>query len=327
MAVFPTAGTIPYIKHWDQLIAYHPVFSLSTYKLFEFARSEWKRLAQRASDEEISQAESNILCVTYLAILHSLGSITQDEPALPPLKVVQATFNELAAIAAWKFYLDSKLMRMPQLHICKRNLNLDFSNMSDYLAVCWEAKKAYESKVREREEEEKLRTAAKAMEALSREWVTPTNKKVLWAWIQAHLLDKYKDDATWMKSLFLGTTSTISVFDDDEIELLEEIIIDSCPLGTGVMHAIRARLQEIKQIWDRERNTFQIELADYGTSKLLINGQRQLVSDPGEIPILANFANKIQHAIAVAKWKIAKAAWDKQQTAGPSSPNSQLEEL
>ena len=85
LQVITTAGALPYLSHWDRMQVRHPVFSLGDYKLMQFTKREWDRLAKRAVDEEMTEAESNILRVAYLACLHTFESIKQDVPALPPL--------------------------------------------------------------------------------------------------------------------------------------------------------------------------------------------------------------------------------------------------
>lgn len=331
LQVETTAGALPYLAHWDKLVIRHPVFSLSEFKLFEFTKKEWTRLAKQAADEELTHAESNILCVSYLAVLHTFGSIQQDQPCLPPLGVVQSTLNKVLALAYWKYYLESHRFKFPQYRICVGNGNTAFENINDYLDLCFECKDSYETKINEIEEESKARAARAAMEALTREWVSPVSRKVLWAWVRHYLPERYAADKVgWMNTLFLGGGNAIIEFQEEDIQMLEDIIVGECPVGTGVMKAVRDRIKQIWTIWKAHHETFSIDLEDYAVNQgVLVNGVQVAMPDPGPEPTLQSCeGNKTRHIIAVAKWKIAVAAWEAQnRRSDDPNVNSQLGEI
>lgn len=310
-----TAGALPYLTHWDKLVIRHPVFSLGEYKLFEFAKKEWNRLAKQAVDDEISDAEGNILRVSYLAVLHTFGSIQQEQSVLPPLSVVQSTFNKVLALAYWKYYLESPRFKFPQYRICQQNGNIAFENIDDYLDLCFDCKDGYETRINEIEEESKARAAKAAMEALTREWITPVSRKVLWAWVKHYLPERYAADKVgWMHTLFLGGGNAIIEFQEEDIQMMEDIIYGECPPGTGVMKAVRDRINQIWTIWKAHHETFSIDLEDYAVNQgVLVNGVQVAMPDPGPEPTLQSCdGNKTKHIIATAKWRIAKAAWEAQ---------------
>lgn len=307
-----TAGTLPYLTLWNDQVCYHPVFSMGTGKLLDFARSEWERLAQRAGDEELGDAESNILRVSFLALLHALESVKQESPALPPLKVVQQSIEPLFNLVGWKFFLESKRFSFPTLTIAKRNDNLDFSSIPGYLSACWEVKNDYETKVNEVVEKEKLAAAERAMLALRREWVTPVSKKMLWQWVRAHLPEKYQPDADgWLGTVFLGSDRAILTFDKDELEMAEEIIISSCPAGNSIFKAVRERLAAILEVWEQENEAWEVDLSDRPEA-LLVNGIKVTVPHPGPEPKLQDFSSRGGYIQAHAKWSVAMAQWKKE---------------
>lgn len=316
LEVATTAGCLPYISHWDKCIAYHPVFSMSTEKLLKFTRDEWSRLAQRAEDTEISKDESDILCVSYLAVLHSLDCIQQEAPGLPALHVVTSTIQKLFNLAYWKWHLESQRFSFPTLRVTKLNSNLDFANINDYLELCFEIRSDYEKKVREIDDAEKIRSAKAALIMLNNSWVTPTNRRTLWRWVVANLPDKYKPDGEgWLATLFLGSNTAICSFEEDDIQLAEEIIVSSCPPGTGVMYAVRKRLDVIEQVWKNHFSVFEIDIEDFADNAgLLVNGEKVAAEKPGEEPKLADFpgSSKAKYYVAHAKWVIAMAAWVKE---------------
>lgn len=308
-----TAGTQAYLSHWNGLIAKHPVFSMDFSKLVKFARSEWDRLAQRASEDALEEGDSNILRVTFLALLHSMDCIKQDHPVLPPLATVVTHMKGVLYLSTWKFHLESKRFVFPTLHLSKHNANERFENLKDYLDVCFAKKEEYETAVRKSEDEEKVRMAERAAAALSSSWVTPVSKKLLWDWVQAHLPERYQVDGMyWMADLFLGSRSKILEFDKDEIDMLEEIVCGECPAGTGVMFAVRTRIEQVRAIWTAHYEEFEIDLADYADqADILVNGERKAPPDPGEEPQMRDFKSKAEFYVAKGTWHVAKAAHDK----------------
>lgn len=298
------AGHMPYLSHWKEQIAYHPVFSLSQPKLLAFTRNEWQRLAKRAADEEITPAESNILCVSFLALLHSMGSIEQLIPALPPLHVVQANVESLFALTGWQHYLDSKRFTFPSYRITKYNNNSSFENIHDYLNACWERKREYETAVDEVQEKHKLQLAEKALLAIRSAHIKPVGRKLLWRWVVAHLPAMYHADAQgWMGTLFLGNAAAILAFDLDEIELLQEIIESSCPIGNSIMFAVKERIADIFRIHKEHYDTFTLEDSQEEVVAAIATESPSLVGSPE--PLLSEFPTKASFFIAHAKWTIA----------------------
>ena len=310
-----TAGAIPYLLKWSELVPLHPVFSMEFGKLLEFTRTEWKRLASQADAEEISNSESETLRVAYLAVLHKLDCVRQDDEALPSLATVQSTIGKLLALAYWKFHLESKRFRFPTLHICRMNDNTNLKDIGYYLDECFEVKSDYESKVSEIAERAKIAAAQAAIDKLKNEWINPVSKKVLWTWVRVHLPEKYQPDAIgWLGTLFLGSAATVAEFDEEELDLMDEIIQASCPLGDGIMFAVRQRLKAIRDAWEQANKAFEIQLDMLDArNTVLVNGQRQEITDPGQAPKQSEFPTKGKWLIAYSKWEIAVAAYKKRQ--------------
>jgi len=312
LSVTTAAGAMAYVSYWDKCLAYHPVFSLPTEKLLKFTKYEWDRLAQRAADQETAQEESDLLCVSYLALLHRLDSLRQDVPALPALSTVQDTIERLFQLTYWKWHVESASFAFPTLHISKLNGNTDFGNIGDYLDICLDRRKDYEAGCNEAQEQEKIRAAQRAIKALSSEWVTPASKKTLWRWVQAHLPEKYKPDGEgWLNTLFLGGSAAIIEFDEDELNLAEEIITASCPIGTGIMFAVRERLDAIRTTWSQYHKAFEIEMSDFAeNNNLYVDGQKVAAPHPGDEPTMQSVDfNRGKFIVAHAKWTIAKSAY------------------
>jgi hypothetical protein len=312
LEVQTTAGIIPYLSHWEKCVAHHPVFAMNHGKLLQLVSDEWKRLAERASDFEVTEEESNILRVGFLAVLHALGSIKQDGPGLPSLATVCSQLPRLFHLAYWKYRLESNRFKFPMFHIARINMNERFENIGGYFDVCFDIKADYEKSVREAEEQEKVRIAEKAVIALNSSWATPVSKRLLWQWIKAHLPEKYAADAEgWLSTLFLGGSAAIIEFEEEDLELAEEIIVSSCPQGTGVLSAVRKRLEQVRSIWEQHNAAFSIDLEDFAGPKLFVNGVEVATPHPGEEPTLQGCEyNRSKFMVAHAKWTIAKRAWE-----------------
>jgi hypothetical protein len=264
------AGHAPWIKEWSMMQTVHPVFSFSTSKRLAFARAEWKRLSKLSAAGKTTEDEDNILRVAFLAVLHSLDSVEQMVPSLPPIHIVQDEMKNLFSIAYWHNFLDSKRFSFPLYRITKANNNADFSEIGSYIEVCYARKKAYESAADDAVEEAKLAAAERAMKALRNAWVQPVTNAQLWRWVKAHLPKRYEADAAgWMHTIFTGNEKAIMQFEKSELELMEEIIIAECPRGTAVMAACRARFAEIMKTYTDNKEAFTVDFADFEDSEPL----------------------------------------------------------
>lgn len=257
-------GYQPWLSHWKDMQAIHPVFSMPTSRLLAYTRKNYEQLVKASEDGEATRAENDKLRVSWLACLHSLGSIRQEAVAMPDLNIVHKTMKKLVALAYWKHILNSQRFGFPIFKINRTNANTRFDNIDYYLDACFELKEDYSKAISEFEEIEKKRQADKALAALRSSWVVPVSNKALWRWVRAHLPAKYEADAQgWMSTLFLGNEKTVCEFDPDEVDLMDQIICSECPQGTGVLTAVRTRIETVrKQIVD-SRTAFDIDLTDF----------------------------------------------------------------
>jgi hypothetical protein len=296
-----SASALPYISLWNDNVVFHPVFTLEFQRLLSHTKNLWGQLAAK---DELTDSEEQELGLCFLALLHSLDSIKQNEPALPPISVVKDHLQALTILASWKFFLESKRLKFPTLAITRKNGNLDFSNIGDYIQLCFETRKAYEEGVREAAEEHKLRETEKALALLAGEWTKPISKALLWRWIRAHLPEKYQPDAVgWLGTLFLGNKAAILEFEREDLNLMDEILQASLPTGTGIGIHVRKRIQEIVSIWESYYEAWEVvpEVAP-----TLVNGQAVIVQ-AGPEPKLEQFSTRGSWLQAMARWRLAKA--------------------
>lgn len=301
------AGAMPYLSHWKEMVALHPIFSLPTPKLLAFARNEWNRLSKASEDEQTTTAENTLLRVAFLAVFHSLDSVVQEAPSLPPIHIVQTQMTRLFALAYWKHYLESKRFAFPTFKINRLNANDRFENVHHYLDACFAIRDAYSKNIDELIEKEKIESADRALKALRNSWIVPVGNKALYRWVRAHLPEKYSADGQgWMSTLFCGNERTVLDFDTDETELMMEIIEGECPAGTAIMKAVRDRLEQILKIQKDHREAFSVDFEDY------------LPTDPAsvaDIPVVAlsepkqeDFDNKVLFIKARANWYLQQRA-------------------
>lgn len=257
-------GYQPWLSHWKDMQAVHPVFSMPTQRLLAYTRKNYEQLIKASEDGEATHQENDKLRVSWLACLHSLGSIKQEAVALPDLQVVHRTMKKLVALAYWKHVLDSKRFGFPTFKINRVNANTRFDNIDFYIDACFELKDAYDKGITDLEELERKHQADKALAALRSSWVVPVSNKALWRWVRAHLPAKYEADAQgWMSTLFLGNEKAVCEFDPDEVDLMDQIICGECPQGTGVLTAVRARIEAVRKMIVDSRTAFDIDLTDF----------------------------------------------------------------
>lgn len=306
LSLVVSGGHMPYLSHWQEQICYHPFFSMEQHKLISFMRDEWNRLSKEIVNESITERESHNLRVGFVALLYSLGSIRQDQGVtiLPALGIVHSNLESLTSLAYWKHYLDSKRFIFPEYHFSRVNGNANLEHIHNYLEDCWEKKREYESGLNDVQEREKVRIAEKAILAIRNTFLKPPSKKLLWQWVKGNLPKKWEPDAEgWMGTIFLGSAATAMDFDLDEIELMEEIIVSSCPIGNSVMFAVRERIDEIKKSYRDHYDTFTIEEEGLDFIAAIKVDQERTVEPKQE-----NFPTKAQFFVARAKWQLANPA-------------------
>lgn len=303
LSLVVSGGHMPYLSHWQEQICYHPFFSMEQHRLISFMRDEWNRLSKDIVNESISDRESANLRVGFVALLYSLGSIRQDHGVtiLPSLGIVHSNLESLTSLAYWKHYLDSKRFLFPEYHFSRINGNANLEHIHNYLEDCWEKKKEYENGLSDLQEKEKVRIAEKAILAIRNTFLKPPSKKLLWQWVKGNLPSKWQPDAEgWMGTIFLGSAATAMDFELDEIDLMEEIIISSCPIGNSVMFAVRERIEEIKKGYRDHYDTFTIE--EEGLD-FIDSIKAEVVATPE--PKQEDFNTKAQFYVARAKWQLA----------------------
>lgn len=299
-----TAGHVPYMSHWNEMVCHHALFSLGQYHLCKHMTREWERLSFLIANEEATEHETLNLQIGFVALLHSLESISRDRGVigLPSILTVQTNLKSLIGLCYWQNYLASKKFSFPELHISKLNDNAALESIKDYLRCCWEQKERYEKNIDDVMELERSKVAQRAILAIRENWIKPAGKKLLWQYCLGYLQGQWAADAQgWMRTLFLGTSNNAINFDYDEIELMEDIIFSNVPGDNAVVnHSVRERINQIKQDWKNHYDAFQIE----ENEQEFIEGLKIEQAATPE-PLLSEFPNKVMYLVARAKWQLA----------------------
>jgi hypothetical protein len=303
LAVITVAGHMPVVGQWRDSMVLHPLFSLSPVALLHFGRNTWFRFCnfsvEEGADDTLTAKQEQTLRVTALAMLHNLTEIRQDIPWMPSWTEVVAQWSSLMALSYWKNYLDSQRFKFPSIHISR--LESEFS-LKDYLQVCWNVKKGYETTVNEKIEAEKLKAADAAMIALRDEiaGARPTSVRQLWRWFVANMPKRYKKDLeTWMAEIFFAKGEEIRQFTPKDIDMLEEIFLCECPTGSSISHAFSEVLASKRKYLQQHFEAFEIIIP----AEILAAKESGAIAP--EQPKLEDYPTRAQWFIANARWKLA----------------------
>lgn len=314
LSVTKIAGHVPFLSQWQHTQALHPIFSLEQVALLQFARNCWSNFCalsqEEAGNAAVTDKQELLLRVTALAIVHQMSDVDQTIVWLPSLQEVYTNWTSLMQLSYWKNYLESKRFKFPDLRISKNNKGID---LTGYIQDCWAVKKAYETRVRDSIEAEKVRSAEIALKGIRDDVTakTPKSKKLLWRWFLAHIPARYeRDTAGWMWELFdAETESEISEFTMADIDLFEEIFLCEVPTGSSISAAFLERLRHKRKILETKFEAFEIMVPDSITAGIADGSISTVEPKPGD------FDTKVKYMVAMAKWKLAHTDQNKHREA------------
>lgn len=309
------AGHMPLLGQWKDTQVLHPLFSLESVALLQFARNTYLRFCALTEEETVDSAvtlkQEQTLRVCALGMLHNLTTVRQDVPWMPDWKDVADNWTSLMTICYWRAYLDSDRFKFPPVRISKLEKGID---LRSYLQLCWDKKKEYEAGVATRQEEAQARIAERAMVNIRDAMVgmKPLSIKILWRWFELNISDRYaKDVATWMWELFTATDKTIREFTVRDIELFEEIFLSECPTGSSISHAFLEVLRGKHKLLTDHFKTYEILVPQVLQDEL--DSGELLASGPE--PKLQDYASRTLWFIAKSKWQLMQPKMQKHREA------------
>lgn len=307
LTVLKVAGHVPYLSQWRETQALHPLFSLQPNALLSFGRNAWADICsltpEEAASEQLVAKKEQLLRVASLAMLHHLSAVDQTTVWLPTLAEISRNWSSLLQLSSWKINLDSLRFKFPAVRISKFNSGID---LSGYVFDCWQLKKEYETKVRDAQELELLRTAERTLAVLRDEIAgkAPRSKRMLWRWFCLNVPSRYERDiAGWMWELFdAETEEEISEFTVADINLFEEIFLCEIPLGSTISHTFLERIANKRRLLEAKFSAFEILVPESIALEVAAG------SISSEEPKASDFASKTKFIIARAKWMLAHSS-------------------
>lgn len=328
------AGKVPYLSHWKDACAYHPLFSLSTRDLLRWTRKNWNWLFRGASDS-VTYIQKQQFQIAFVAVLHTFGSIEQSVPALPEFETVERHIQRLIELAYWHYTLQSQRFKFPKWRISAVNTNGTLNNVDAYLDICQVTKETWEgSREALVDESEKLEAARRAEKAVRSSHIKAVSKRHLWNYFRSSLHEKIGtkvyESEKWiekrerMEKLFLGSESTQLKFDRFDVDEMEEVMLSVCQLGSSTTHAFTIELDKIRKNIIAHQETFTFNIREMMKPKVQRvdadgNAISIAINEPpvaGPAPKLSDFYKRSDFLKAEAKWNIRKMqreAWEQEQ--------------
>lgn len=316
MQLLQQAGKIPYLSQWDEMIAYHPLFSHSQNRLLAWTRKYWNLTFKNATDH-VSETQKEQFCIAFMAILHSCGCLDQQCSALPSFRTVSVNMQRLLELAYWFNFLDSKRFKFPVLRINKTNANEKLEDISTYLDICGSVRNDYETNKNTAAEEERLETARRAEKMVRSGHVRAISKKMLWNWFVSSLaesnskkysLPEWEDWKQDSLKLWLASESVQLQYELEDVDSVEEVFLLECALGTSVSNAFKTELHKIRKNISDHLKIFEIDWAatfNQSTAQRTTEDGTVIESagppEPGEPPLMNAYFNRIDYLKAKAK--------------------------
>ncbi len=326
MQLLQQAGKLPYLANWKDSQAYHPLFSLPQAQLLAWTRKNWNYLFRNTIDRA-SDIQKEQFSIAFMAILHTLNCVDQQVPALPSFEVVQVNMQRLLELAYWYNYLDSKRFRFPTLRINKLNSNSNLSDIAVYFDICNSVRFDWETSKEAKLEDAKLEAARRAEKAVAGSHVRAVSKKQLWNWFLASLSSnnskkyshpewlEWKEDAA---KLWFASDSMQLQFSADDVDVIEEVFITECTLGTTVSHAFTRELSRIRENIVNHNKIFEIDWAEtinVGGAINRVDSDGKVIAGtgvesnapaiPGVVPQQKDYNNRVDYIRAKAKYDVS----------------------
>jgi hypothetical protein len=338
MELLQQAGRLPYLLHWKDSQAYHPLFSLSQQQLLTWTRKNWNQLFRSHTVDRVTDVQRQQFQIAFMAILHSLNCIDQKIPALPDFHIVITNMQRLLELAYWYNYLDSKRFKFPTYRINKLNGNSTLMEIGTYFDICDSVRHDWETSKEARFEDAKLEAARRAEKAVRGSHVRAISKKALWNWLLSSLASnnskkyslpewvEWKEDAA---KLWFASENAQLQYSLDDVTAIEDVFIVECTLGTTVSHAFTEELNKIRSNISNHLKVFEIDWSATrnvnAASRVDVEGnqlvEQEAPEKPGAEPSLNGFNSRTDYIRAKAKWDIScrqYAAWIEKHPPAPT---------
>lgn len=311
------ASTTPYVNAWKETTFLHPIFSLSLSTLLHRATACWT--LEKTGTRQFPIQHKQLL---LLAMLHASGCIRQDVAGLPSPKIVEIHFPRVIELLGWKNDQASERLQFPRLHIWKGAIREDetnlFANVPMWIGACEGVKEEWESVTRETQKKAKALASAAAMRNIRRAMYQDISLRRLWNWISTQVPETVLVNNPDLQQLFFTTEDQINVWEAEDIEALEDLVLQYCELGNSISHEVMKRTKQLMEWYQLYYDTFEIVV---DTTRF--EGFKGMPE-----PQLKDFKTKAEWLVSVARWKLGNSeAVQRKQTLRQSNGKVSAEDL
>lgn len=345
--LYLTEGMMAYLTAVDETLFRHPFYGLS-WPVLSKKLDEAIQLTEEAKHCELSDWQQKRLQLLVSAMAHSLGTVKQDAPCLPPFAVAAGSARRLQVIAKWWNEKTTKRTYLPTLHISRLNGNEGWDNFKYWLDACFDLRNEWATKVRKMEHDAQMREASEDVEEIRQELVKRIDVTRVWNWIDLQLSeakDISLNERNRWKRLFLRGDLEPELWHLDDLEDLILAMAEHCDTEHDIMFYIRKRTSGIKALMQDFYNSFNLLSSPSGalpTNDMRTEKETEFLADfdkqaaaleelPAK-PDPSQFTSKGLYLQAEARWNILRNRWEqltgkKYVRVQPPKPASPLDEV
>lgn len=241
-------GHLPYVESFDNSIALHPFYKLSSRVLISKLESSLHQAQEQGWI--CSNAEQTRLRLLVSALMYSLDSLKQECSTLPSFPVASGSAGRLLGLAKWFYFISSQRLAFPIYSVSKKNENLQWENFKFWLDSAYEVRQAWSSQSKQLARNAQQRAYELSLKEIKSESILKrVDTKKVWNWIQIQLEGNYAEGRlVTFRSLFLDGDLNAHDWTADDVDDLIEALNEHCDLGNEIMFFIKKRLSGIRAL-------------------------------------------------------------------------------
>lgn len=291
----------------------HPIFTAET-KFLLSRTGDW-------ANGRLNERERKLL---FLSLLHTTELVAFKAPAAPADPIVQSNMEGLIRLVSWVDALKNPAVVLPSFVITHETRQLP--NIRYWLAAWWEARKDFEDGYKRSSADTKQLAREKALERLIKTSTKRTEDYMglLSTWAMEASNAPISIRAYWKQILTSRSTSiyNINKADLEEIiEHMEENLHHGSIFAHDFMKALRLLVAKNKaglsfglgmsddaELDYKTLATTPFQIIDGDTDTEQANRALILTSAPEEMPVPANYPNRVAYLRAKIAWEMAEKA-------------------
>ena len=262
----PVLTTPAFGRLWKEYTTEHPVFKLSSKRLWQLVESS------AGSDLQWLKLTGDEKRLLFLAVLNSTGLVQWHTSAKVTVSFAEQHFPRLLKFATWKLHL-LRPTKFPQLKVSAENEKLE--SLPAWLDECLEIQAGELKSLTKREKEHKQALVDEKFSLLQKQArlskhakTRYLNKLVDWMLETAQVPDKEITVESGSKKelnlrdlirkIMLTPDDEVGHVHPDDIEYLQEYFSIKLPAGSISSFAVQERFKELEDLKQKELNTFEL---------------------------------------------------------------------